>query len=97
MENQQQKLRHLSELKENLKIYDYPVNITTNGIKKTLEIPQNELRKPKEKQADEVSLFISSFNPNNSPVYIWLKNFVEVLKRNNVPGFESINFINNNS
>ena len=70
VENQQQKLRHLSELKENLKIYDYPVNIATSGIKKTLEIPQNELRKPKEKQADEVSLFISSFNPNNSPVYI---------------------------
>ena len=69
VENQQQKLRHLSELKENLKIYDYPVNIATSGIKKTLEIPQNELRKPKEKQADEVSLFISTFNPNNSPVY----------------------------
>ena len=69
VENQQQKLRHLSELKENLKIHDYPVNIATNGIKKTLEIPQNELRKPKEKQADEVSLFISTFNPNNSPVY----------------------------
>ena len=32
------------------KKYDYSVNITTNVIKKALEIPQNELRKPKEKQ-----------------------------------------------
>ena len=47
--NQQQKLRHLSELKENLKKYDYPDNIITNCIKKALEIPQNELSKPKEK------------------------------------------------
>ena len=46
-ENQQQKLRHLSLLKENLKKYDYSVNIMTNVIKKALEIPQNELRKPK--------------------------------------------------
>ena len=33
VENQQQKLRYLSKLKENLKKYDYPVNIITNGIK----------------------------------------------------------------
>ena len=30
-----------------LKKYDYPFNIITNGIKKALEIPQKELRKPK--------------------------------------------------
>ena len=50
VENQQQKLRHLSELKKNLKKYHYPVNIITNGIKKALEIPQNELRKSQEKK-----------------------------------------------
>ena len=82
VENQQQKLRHLLEVKENLKEYDYPVNII-NGIKKALGIPQKELRKPKEKQTDEVLLFISAFNPNNPPV----------LKTNNVSGFESIKLI----
>ena len=61
MENQ----KHLSELKGNLKKYDYPINVITNGITKALEIPQNELRKPKEKQTDEVL----PFNPNNPPVY----------------------------
>ena len=54
VENQEKKLRHLLELKENLKKYDYPVNINTNGTKKAPEIPQNELRKPKELQTGEV-------------------------------------------
>ena len=38
-ENKQHKLRNLSELKENLKKYDYLINIIANGIKKTLGIP----------------------------------------------------------
>ena len=62
-----------------------PVNIITYGIKKALEIPQNELRKPKEKQIDDVLPFVSTFNPNNSPVYNAIKNSVEVPKRNNAP------------
>ena len=34
--------------------------------------------------------FISTFNPNNPPIYNAIKNSVEVLKRNNVSGLESI-------
>ena len=56
---------------------------------------RNELRKPKENQKDEVLPFISTFNPNNLPAYNVIKNSVEVLGRNNVPGFESIKLINN--
>ena len=71
------------------------VNILiTNGIKKSLEIPQNELRKLKEKQTDEVLPFISTCNPNNPLAYNAIKNSVEVLQRNNVPGLESIKLIN---
>ena len=94
VENQQQNLKHLSELQENLIKYDYPVNIITNGIKKALKIPQNELIKPNEKQTDEVLPFISTFNPNNPPVYNTIKNSIEALKRNNIRGFESIKLIN---
>lgn len=36
---------------------------------------------------------ISTFNPNNPPVYSTNKNFVEFLKGNNVPRFESIKLI----
>ena len=38
-------------------------------LKKTSNIPQHKLRKPKEKQTHEVLPFISTFNPNNPPVY----------------------------
>ena len=65
-----------------------------NGIKKALKIPQNELEKSKNKQTGEVLPFISTFNPNNLPVYNAIKNSVEVLQRKNVPGFESIKLIN---
>ena len=71
------------------------VNILiTNGIKKSLEIPQNELRKPKKKKKNEVLPFISTFNTNNPPAYNAIKNSVEILQRNNVPGLESIKLIN---
>ena len=83
----------LPQLKENLKKYDYPVNIIINVIKKALEILQNELRKPNKKQADEVLLLICIFNANNLPVYNTIKNSAEVLKRNNVLGFERIKLI----
>ena len=94
--NKQQELRHLSELKENLKKHDYPVNIITNGIKKALEIPQDELTKLKEKQIYETLSFISTFNSNiyNPPVHNAIKNSVEVLTINNISGFESIKLIN---
>ena len=36
---------------------------------------------------------ISTFNPNNPPVYSANKNFVEFLKDNNVPRLESIKLI----
>ena len=33
----------------------------------------------------------STFNPNNLAVYNAIKNSVQVLKKNNVPGFEAFN------
>ena len=48
----------------------------TNGIKKALEIPQNELKKPNKKQTDKVKPFISTFNPNNPPAYNAIKNSI---------------------
>ena len=88
VENQQRKLRHLSESKETLQEYDYP--------KKALEIPQNEIKKPKEKQTDEFLPFISTFNPNNLPLYNAIQNSVKVIMRNSVPEFKSIKHINSN-
>ena len=58
-----------------------PVNIIANGTKKSLEIPENELRKPKLKQTDDVLPFISTFNYCNQSVYNTINDSVEVLKR----------------
>ena len=72
-------------------LYDYAVNIITDGIKKALEIPQNELRKPKEKkQMKFYHLFLHLIQIIHLYINNAIKNFVEVLKRNNVPWFESI-------
>ena len=41
VENQQQKLKHIHELKSNLKKYEYPETLIENGIQKALGIPQH--------------------------------------------------------
>ena len=48
MENQQEKLRHLSELKESL-MHEYPVNIKINAINKALEVQKNKFKKKNKK------------------------------------------------
>ena len=48
VENQQEKLRHLSELKESL-MHEYPVNIKINAINKALEVQKNKFRKKNKK------------------------------------------------
>ena len=89
-----------TEIRKSVRIKEKPKNLwlprhyNNSWYKETLKIPQNELRKPKEKQSDEVLPFISSFNPNNPSAFNAIKNSVEVLKRNNIPGFESIKLIN---
>ena len=79
VENQKQKLRHLSELKENLEKIGYPVEITINGIKKAVEIPQNKLRKAKEKQANKVLPFIEIAYLYTTQIIIPLKSFREIM------------------
>ena len=67
-------------------LYDYAVNIITDGIKKALETPQNELRKQKEKKHMKFyHLFLHLIQIIHLYINNAIKNFVEVLKRNNVP------------
>ena len=55
----------MSELKTSLKQQNYPIAVIENSIKRTLQIPLNELRKPKEKRAEEEIPFLSTHNLNN--------------------------------
>ena len=60
--------------------------------KKGLEISQNELRKSREKQRNQILAFVFPFNPNNPPDDV-LKT-IDVLKRINAPEFVNIKLIN---
>ena len=48
-----------------LKQQNYPIVVIEKSIKRTLQIPLNELRKPKEKGAEEEIRFLSTHNLNN--------------------------------
>ena len=93
VENNNIKLKHLNELKQNFKNYGYPEKIVDNGIQKALKIPQNILRQPKVINDENNLTFISTFNPNNPNIYNLIKTSVKTLENNNVNGFKNINLI----
>ena len=93
VENNNIKLKHLCELKQNFKSYGYPEKIVDNGIQRALKIPQDILRQPKTTVNKNNLTFISTFNPNNPKVYSLIKSSVKTLDNNNVDGFKNINLI----
>ena len=73
VENQQQKLKHIHELKSNLKKYEYPETLIENRIQKAIEIQQETLRTPIEKNNKNVLPFITTHNPNNPNIFHAIK------------------------
>ena len=69
VEEEETKLKRLSELKTSLKKQKYPVALIENSIKRALQVPLNELRKPKEKGREEIIPFVSTHNPNNPNIF----------------------------
>ena len=65
VEEEETKLKRLSELKTSLRKQKYPIALIENSIKRALQVPLNELRKPKEKGREEIIPFVSTHNPNN--------------------------------
>ena len=63
------------------------------GIKKALEIPQTELRQPKNVEHKNNLTFVSTFNPNNPKIFNLVKSGVNTLIENNVNGFKDIKLI----
>ena len=68
-EEENKKIKRLSELKISLKEKKYPIALIGNSIKRALQIPLKELRKPKDKGAEEVIPFISTHNLNNPNIF----------------------------
>ena len=74
VENNKIKQNRLKDLYEILQNQAYPENLISSGIQRALEIPQNELRKVKEKSNDKIIAFVTTFNPNNQNIYPTIQN-----------------------
>ena len=69
VEEEETKLKRLSELKTSLRKAKYPFVLIENSIKRALQVLLNELRKPKEKGREEIIPFVSTHNPNNRNIF----------------------------
>ena len=77
VEEENVKLKRLSELKTSLKQQKYPVALIGNSIKRDLQIPLHKLRKPKEKRTEEIIPFFSTHNPNNPNIFLIIRKTFE--------------------
>ena len=70
----------LKELKDTLRHLGYPKTLIDNGLKKATEIPQEQLRTPKEKtQEGNILTFVSTNNPRNPNFYPIIKESISVI------------------
>ena len=80
VENNEQKTLKLNELKSLLTKQNYPKKLIESGIQRAENIPQNSLRKPKEKNNSKIIPFITTNNPNNPNIFPIIKTTVEQLE-----------------
>ena len=59
----------LKKKKTSLRKQKYPIALIENSIKRALQVPLNELTKPKEKGREEIIPFVSTHNPNNPNIF----------------------------
>ena len=69
VENKNVRYMKVKELRTILKTQKYPKMFVEKGIEKALAIPQEQLRSEKLKKKDDISPFISTYNPNNPNVF----------------------------
>ena len=69
VEEEDMKLKRLSELKTSLKQQKYPIALIKNSIKRALQISLKKLRKSTEKGAEEIIPFLSTHNRNNPNIF----------------------------
>ena len=79
-EEEETKLKWLSELKTSLRKQKYPIALIENSMKRALQVPLNELRKPKEIRREEIIPFLSTGNPNNPNIFPIIRQTFENLQ-----------------
>ena len=62
----------------------YPIALIENSIKRALQVPLNELMKPKEKGREEIIPFASTHNPNNPNIFPIIRQTFENFQHSNV-------------
>ena len=72
----------LSELQAVLRKRNYPEMLISQGIKKAKSTPRNELLIPPIKNDEEVTSYVSTYNPNNTEMFSILKNNLHFLTSN---------------
>ena len=87
-ENENDKIKHINELKQNLINQEYPKKLIDASIIKAQAIPQNELRKPKVKTNENILPFVTTHNPNNPEIFPTIKTAFNTLVNNKIHGFD---------
>ena len=73
---------------------NYPLSVIDHGITKVKQIPQAELRRPKDQHDNGKLLpFVTTFNPNNPSVYAIIKSTFDSLQENEVDGMRNFKLI----
>ena len=71
-----------------------PISVIDHGITKVKQIPQAELKLPKDRGDNgKILPFVSTFNPNNPTVYAIIKSTFESLQENKVYGMRDFKLI----
>ena len=71
--------RRLSELRISLQKRNFPDTIITEGFKKATSLPRNLLLTTREKKAEDILPYVSTYNPNNTEMFGILKSNVHIL------------------
>ena len=72
---------------------NYPLSVNDHGIPKAKQIPQAELRRPKDRGNNgKILPFLTTFNLNNPSVYAIIKSTFESLQENEVDGTKDLDF-----
>ena len=71
----------LQELASILRSRQYPIEVINAGIFKALRIPRNILLNTQKEVDENITPFISTYNPKNREVFGILKTNMDILKK----------------
>ena len=74
-----QRQQRLTELYQHLQTRNYPKQIIKAGIREASKIPRENLLVEKYKQTEDITPFVSTFNPKNPEMFGILKNNLHIL------------------